>query len=139
MWSHPMSAFPSRLLLERFHAVSLAGMLSESGLFESPKPFLPVALPPPCVAPAASGSSNKTPCLVRPDWSLSPPADPAQDVRSHASRARIQAGSRAPASLGGAGSRNRKAPPSPAGALVPPVERLPLDHPDFDPNLDSAP
>jgi len=29
-----MSAFPSRLLLERFHAVSLAGMLSESGLFE---------------------------------------------------------------------------------------------------------
>eukprot|EP00962_Isochrysis_galbana_P034804 scaffold11841_cov109-Isochrysis_galbana.AAC.3 len=43
-----------------------------------------------------------------------------------------------PASLG-RGGFPASPTATPAGALVPPAERLPLDHPDFDPNPDSAP
>eukprot|EP00962_Isochrysis_galbana_P006239 scaffold1683_cov125-Isochrysis_galbana.AAC.5 len=62
-----------------------------------------------------------------------PPADSGEDVRSHshASCAGDQVESRAPASLGGAGSR--KALPPPTG-VVAPSEKLPQDRPDSDSN-----
>eukprot|EP00962_Isochrysis_galbana_P050190 scaffold21608_cov130-Isochrysis_galbana.AAC.3 len=47
-------------------------------------------------------------------------------------------GGSGPASLG-RGGLPASPTATPAGALVPPAERLPLDHPDFDPNPDSAP